>query len=173
MDVLEADGIGVISESAEEYMAAFAAQPHAISSYNQSVGGDVQYEYEPVAMPPDHLYSIDASRAQAASAVLPFARRGGSRRTRTSRSQLVSFHTAGRQREQQLIVPTPGELALATTGRARIALDIWYQRLNELNQYRLENGDCNVPQKYEENPKLGIVRTLLSTSLSSHVANQF
>ena len=33
--------------------------------------------------------------------------------------------------------------------------DIWQQRFNELKEYREKYGDCNVPQKWSENPQLG------------------
>mmetsp|Transcript_27150 Transcript_27150/g.38195 ORF Transcript_27150/g.38195 Transcript_27150/m.38195 type:complete len:319 (-) Transcript_27150:324-1280(-) len=31
----------------------------------------------------------------------------------------------------------------------------WMDRFNELKRYKEENGDCNVPQKWKENPSLG------------------
>ncbi|CAB9514981.1 helicase [Seminavis robusta] len=52
--------------------------------------------------------------------------------------------------------PTDDELEEARTERARNALHTWYHRLNDLRQYRLDQGDCNVPQKYEGNRELGI-----------------
>jgi hypothetical protein len=48
----------------------------------------------------------------------------------------------------------------AETDRARSAIHVWYQRFNELIDYCEEFGDCNVPQKYPPNQKLGIVRIL-------------
>ena len=53
--------------------------------------------------------------------------------------------------------PTEAELAAAPTPRARKAIFTWYERLNELIEYKEEHGDCVVPQKYEENRQLGIV----------------
>ena len=32
----------------------------------------------------------------------------------------------------------------------------WEVRFEQLKQYQVENGDCNVPQKYTDNPKLGL-----------------
>lgn len=32
----------------------------------------------------------------------------------------------------------------------------WYERFNELAQYKQENGDCLVPQHYDKNPSLGM-----------------
>lgn len=52
--------------------------------------------------------------------------------------------------------PSQKELFSCTTRRAREALFVWYQRYHELIEYRNENGDCNVPQKYPQNPALGI-----------------
>lgn len=31
----------------------------------------------------------------------------------------------------------------------------WEARFEQLKQYQVEHGDCNVPQKYTDNPKLG------------------
>lgn len=53
--------------------------------------------------------------------------------------------------------PSQGELAEAPTPRARRAIETWYQRFNELIEYKEAHGNCNVPQKYEENAQLGIV----------------
>jgi len=57
--------------------------------------------------------------------------------------------------------PTEAELSAAPTPRARKAIFTWYERLNELIEYREEHGDCVVPQKYEENRQLGIVSSAL------------
>ena len=53
--------------------------------------------------------------------------------------------------------PTREELSIANTPRAVQALQTWYVRFNELVEYCNVNGHCNVPQKYEPNPQLGIV----------------
>jgi hypothetical protein len=54
--------------------------------------------------------------------------------------------------------PSAEEMSAATTPRAQAALEVWYSRLSQLYQYKLEhNGDTNVPQKYKPNPSLGIV----------------
>ena len=52
--------------------------------------------------------------------------------------------------------PSDEELAAAPNKRARDALFTWYERLNELYEYRDQHGDCNVPQQYPENRRLGI-----------------
>lgn len=31
----------------------------------------------------------------------------------------------------------------------------WEARFEQLKQYQVEHGDCNVPQKYTDNTKLG------------------
>jgi hypothetical protein len=59
----------------------------------------------------------------------------------------------------QKLVPSMGEIEEAKTPRDRKALKTWYERLNELNDYKTRFGHCNVPQKWEENEKLGIVST--------------
>ena len=61
---------------------------------------------------------------------------------------------------QDELHPSDGELAQAPTPRARRAIETWYLRFNELIEYKEQNGDCNVPQKYEENTKLGIVSSV-------------
>jgi Helicase associated domain len=52
--------------------------------------------------------------------------------------------------------PSLEELEQTTTTRAKAALISWYQRLNELYQFKLKYGHCDVPQKYAENRCLGI-----------------
>ncbi|KAL7575705.1 hypothetical protein ACA910_011521 [Epithemia clementina (nom. ined.)] len=47
------------------------------------------------------------------------------------------------------------ELNECRTSRDRDALLSFYDRLNELVHYKAEYGDCNVPQKYADNKKLG------------------
>jgi len=49
--------------------------------------------------------------------------------------------------------PTEEELAQASTPRARRAIETWYQRLNELIEYKERHGHCNVPIRYAD-PKL-------------------
>jgi Helicase associated domain len=53
--------------------------------------------------------------------------------------------------------PSDEELRESQTPRSKLALKSWYDRFNELIEYMAIHGDCNVPQKYEENPKLGVV----------------
>jgi Helicase associated domain len=52
--------------------------------------------------------------------------------------------------------PTQEELDATQSKRARDALHTWYERLAELYAYRRTHGDCNVPQQYEENRRLGV-----------------
>lgn len=47
------------------------------------------------------------------------------------------------------------DLDACRSHRARNALQTFYQRLNELQQYREEHGNANVPQRYEPNRALG------------------
>ena len=60
------------------------------------------------------------------------------------------------------IEPTERELESAVNRRQKEALQQWYGKLNELNQYRIAKGHCNVPQQYPPNPQLGIVSSLVS-----------
>lgn len=55
------------------------------------------------------------------------------------------------------IKPTERELNSAVNRRQKEALQQWYGKLNELNQFRISKGHCNVPQQYPPNPQLGIV----------------
>lgn len=41
-------------------------------------------------------------------------------------------------------------------GRKEMQNMAWFKRFEELKDYKVKNGDCNVPQKYHENPSLGI-----------------
>ncbi len=33
---------------------------------------------------------------------------------------------------------------------------LWEKRYNELKEYKKQNGDTNVPRRYEPNPQLGV-----------------
>lgn len=46
--------------------------------------------------------------------------------------------------------PTAEELSEARTDRSRKALISWYRQLDALRQFKLENGNCDVPQKCGE-----------------------
>lgn len=72
--------------------------------------------------------------------------------------------SSGTPSSSERIQPFVEEIVAATTDRSRNALAIWYQRLNELAQYKAVTGDCNVPQKYAANPQLGIVRSRVARS---------
>eukprot|EP00977_Amphora_coffeiformis_P023995 scaffold14974_cov195-Amphora_coffeaeformis.AAC.2 len=85
------------------------------------------------------------------------------------RSRRRTGRTLGRSNRRTDSAPTPSqrhnanhrtpsnfEMEQCTTKRSMEALKVWYQRYNELVDYREENGDCNVPQKYEPNTALGI-----------------
>mmetsp|Transcript_7526 Transcript_7526/g.11788 ORF Transcript_7526/g.11788 Transcript_7526/m.11788 type:complete len:357 (+) Transcript_7526:59-1129(+) len=52
--------------------------------------------------------------------------------------------------------PSQKEIEDAGPQRAVNALKVWYQRLNELVEFKHRHGHCNVRQKYKENPALGI-----------------
>ena len=52
--------------------------------------------------------------------------------------------------------PSTAEITACTTRRAREALRVWYERYNELVEYRDKYGDTNVPQKYAPNNALGV-----------------
>jgi Helicase associated domain len=54
------------------------------------------------------------------------------------------------------IMPSDYELNECKTLRAKSALQSWYQRLNELYEFKQEHGHCDVPQKYPQNRCLGI-----------------
>jgi Helicase associated domain len=62
--------------------------------------------------------------------------------------------------------PSVAELEAERTERGKAAVVTWYERFNELVEYREVHGDCNVPQKYPPNPRLGIVSVKSATSLS-------
>jgi hypothetical protein len=40
-------------------------------------------------------------------------------------------------------------------GRGMDAIERWHQRLDELNDYKLKYGNCNVSSRYQPNPQLG------------------
>lgn len=52
--------------------------------------------------------------------------------------------------------PCIEELSEVKTNRARLALYTWYKRLEELEKYKIEHGNCNVQQKFPKNRELGI-----------------
>ena len=52
--------------------------------------------------------------------------------------------------------PSDYELSQLSNDRQRRALYTWYEIFNELIEYCEIHGHCNVPQKYDENPRLGI-----------------
>lgn len=54
------------------------------------------------------------------------------------------------------IIPSDYEVNECKTLRAKLALQSWYQRLNELYEFKEQNGHCDVPQKYPPNRCLGI-----------------
>lgn len=81
--------------------------------------------------------------------------RRNSERGRSARRGSLSLSAAARQRFHHR-GPSSAEIESCSTNRAREALNVWYQRYNELVDYRSEHGDCNVPQKYEPNTALGI-----------------
>lgn len=54
------------------------------------------------------------------------------------------------------LFPLESELDELPSPRAKEALKVWYLRLRELYAFIRTHGNCNVPQKYESNPPLGI-----------------
>jgi hypothetical protein len=85
------------------------------------------------------------------------ARRQSQRR---GKGKTAIARTATGENTSQKLVPSQREIYNATSCRAKLALETWYERLNELNAYKMRTGHCNVPQKWNENSKLGIVGTL-------------
>lgn len=79
-------------------------------------------------------------------------------------SSIPYIHSGGRRK------PTMEEFEEAQTPRAKHALQSWYDRFNELIEYKTIYGDCNVPQKYEENPKLGVVSPVVLSSLTQRIS---
>lgn len=68
----------------------------------------------------------------------------------------VLLTQSGKPASQARFGPTPRELAQATTPRGQAALKVWYDRLNDLVDYKQRHGNCLVPQKCTTNPSLGI-----------------
>lgn len=64
--------------------------------------------------------------------------------------------TQSAERTSQAPQPTEREIAEATTPRGIAALQVWYERLNDLWVYKEIHGNCLVPQKHLPNPSLGI-----------------
>ena len=114
-------------------------------------------------------YPIDAP-VEGAPLVVRFpqqegARAAARRRLRTDRDRTMgrghrraSDHarTPSQRHNSNHRRPSHHEMESCTTKRSMEALKVWYQRYNELVDYREEHGDCNVPQKYEANSALGI-----------------
>lgn len=83
---------------------------------------------------------------------VPFASRESPRQDPVS----TTFPRASHEKRFRLPTPSGEELEAAQNKRARDALYTWYERLGELYMYKEEHGDCNVPQQYDKNRKLGI-----------------
>ena len=112
----------------------------------------------PLPQPPVPQFAAAAAAATRAQAARPAAGRRGGRRGGSRAGRARQGQRAPSQQQRPLLSPTAREIAAATSGRAQVALNIWYERLKELNAYRLKHGNCNVPQKWVQNTKLGIVR---------------
>jgi len=93
-------------------------------------------------------------------------RLSASRPPKKRKTILMPPMRSGQETAEQ-IHPTADELAKATTARDHEGLKVWYQRLNELNAFKQVNGHCNVPQKFEPNPQLGIVSLILLSTTAS------
>lgn len=86
-------------------------------------------------------------------------KRSGNRSNKRSRAQNrkstdVSSAPSKRPKQDHL-TPSEDDMKACTTPRAVRALESWYQRYNELVDYRRKHGDCHVPQVYKANPSLG------------------
>jgi hypothetical protein len=75
---------------------------------------------------------------------------------RKSKTTAVPLAPAALTQTQTRRGPTEREIAEATTPRGKAALQVWYERLNDLWDYKEKHGDCIVPQKHLPNPSLGI-----------------
>jgi hypothetical protein len=92
---------------------------------------------------------------------LPLSKRRSKRRK--SKTKAVPLAPAGLTQRQSgertsqvRRGPTKSEIAEATTPRGIAALKVWYERLNDLWDYKEKHGDCLVPQKHLPKPSLGI-----------------
>lgn len=56
--------------------------------------------------------------------------------------------------------PTQAELAREKTERARKGVETWYERFRDLVKYKIDFGNCDVPQDFEPNQQLGSVSRL-------------
>lgn len=68
----------------------------------------------------------------------------------------TSPRNAGNLKVDVRLSPTQAEWKACTTPRMKEALNTWYERFRELHIYRQKHRDCNVPQKYSPNRKLGV-----------------
>jgi hypothetical protein len=145
--------VNILAQTSEQYI----ASPPPVASYPP---------------PPPISFSFRDTHTQQSTPLLPppsFAEEQPvpsirpSRKSRMANRRLLSKPLSSVERIGGAIAlkdlrPSAEELASATTPRAQAALQVWYSRLSQLYQYKLEhNGDTNVPQKYKPNPSLGIV----------------
>ena len=85
----------------------------------------------------------------------PKARRSSRSLSSVSEAPRASTSSRPRHHAASPLEPTQDELDEEPTQRGKSALYTWYERYSELIEYQKEHGDCNVPQKYEPNNKLG------------------
>eukprot|EP00546_Thalassionema_frauenfeldii_P016745 CAMPEP_0178896718 /NCGR_PEP_ID=MMETSP0786-20121207/1338_1 /TAXON_ID=186022 /ORGANISM="Thalassionema frauenfeldii, Strain CCMP 1798" /LENGTH=301 /DNA_ID=CAMNT_0020567171 /DNA_START=3171 /DNA_END=4076 /DNA_ORIENTATION=- len=62
----------------------------------------------------------------------------------------------GEVQGENLLEPSVEEINQAKNPRQESAIKTFYSRIKDLYKYKEKRGDCDVPQKYEENRKLGI-----------------
>jgi hypothetical protein len=87
----------------------------------------------------------------------PSNRRSKRRKPKTTSAAARRTQTqSGERTSEARRGPTERGLSEATTRRGAAALQVWYERLNDLCDYKEIHGDCLVPQKHTSNPSLGI-----------------
>lgn len=74
------------------------------------------------------------------------------KRSRTDR--IPPRHSRPLSQQERVFFPSRGELDALPTKRQRMALKSWYERLNELVQFKRQHKHCRVPQRYSLNQKL-------------------
>lgn len=106
---------------------------------------------------PDELFDSNPPLVPVRLRVYPSRRNASRRNSGRGRGGRDTPHpTTAARHSSQHRRPCSEEIESCSTNRAREALNVWYQRYNELVDYKRKEGHCNVPQKYEKNPALGI-----------------
>ena len=132
------------------------AMPVDQAHRNISAGATLTAETEQVA--PEAVQSTLLEQEHAIHPMEVQSRTPGTRR-RSTRSSHSSSTTETKQKRLKrgglYRQPSQAELASCASARSMSALAVWYQRYNELVDYKKSNGDCNVPQTYKPNRALG------------------